>query len=209
MPELICPVPMTGALLRDEYQYDGQKGHGDYTDCVLTNVSSIQGRPLLFQALTNQGVLRDHLPITAFCWKPCEALPLDDAQLWSCFSYHCVCHTIEYLKDLRVKCVLKDSEWRPGTYQFTFDWHSSPMAEDPGEASHKSANFIALDDGNYVALPNNRILWSEPSFITRPLDTDKIPRFKTNTRRWLTERCGKWEHTADNDDFFLHYTEGD
>jgi hypothetical protein len=31
---------------------------------------------------------------------------------------------------------------------------------------HKCAHILALDNGNYAAQPNNRILWSIPSFTT-------------------------------------------
>jgi hypothetical protein len=199
-------VPLVNCLLRDEYQYDMDAAHrGEYTECMIVSASSIEGRPMLFQVLTNQGVLRDHLPITALCWKACEPMSLDDANLWSCFSYEAVAAVIPYLSNLRVRVLLKDRSIKHGTYQFTFDWYGNEAAESPGESGHKSGHFIALDDGNYVIQPNNRILWSEPSFVTRPIDPNNMPPFKTNTRKWLTERGGKWEHTEDNDDFWCHW----
>jgi hypothetical protein len=34
---------------------------------------------------------------------------------------------------------------------------------------HKCGHVLALDNGNYAVMPNNRILWSIPSFTTKHL----------------------------------------
>lgn len=213
MPELLCNVPLVSCLLRDEYQFNFEAGWRSYTPCAIVSVSSIQGRPMLFQCLTNQGVLRDHLPVTAFCHKEvalgdesAHRRALDRLNLWSCFSEKVACLSIEYLKNLRCRVLFKDRSTGPGTYLFTFDWWGTPMSEDPGESAHKSGHFISLDDGNYTIQPNNRIQWFEPSFVTRPFSWNERPGFKVNTRQWLTERSTKM-HTENTDSYWCEWEE--
>jgi len=62
---------------------------------------------------------------------------------------------------------------------------------------------MALDDGNYAAQPNNRIIWSIPSFTVR----DEIPfDWKVQTSDWNVEDSGKWK-TEDSDRFFYDIEE--
>ena len=61
---------------------------------------------------------------------------------------------------------------------------------------------MALDDGNYAAQPNNRIIWNLPSFTVK----NEIPKWKVQTNEWNVEDTGKWQ-TADTDDFFYEIEE--
>ena len=59
---------------------------------------------------------------------------------------------------------------------FTVDWahpESNIVDTDHSEIphEHKCAHILALDNGNYAAQPNNRLIWSIPSFTVR----DEIP----------------------------------
>jgi hypothetical protein len=56
---------------------------------------------------------------------------------------------------------------------------------------------MALDDGNYAAQPNNRILWDITSFTVR----DEVPDWKVQTSDWEVEDMGKWK-TEDTDRYF-------
>ena len=56
---------------------------------------------------------------------------------------------------------------------------------------------MALDDGNYAAQPNNRILWHIPSFTVR----DEIPDWEVNTNYHSVEDSRDWK-TEDTDKFF-------
>jgi hypothetical protein len=68
---------------------------------------------------------------------------------------------------------------------------------------HKCAHIIALENGNYAAQPNNRIIWSIPSFTVR----NEIPRdWKTQTTEWNVEDDSKWK-TEDSDRFFYDIEE--
>ena len=56
---------------------------------------------------------------------------------------------------------------------------------------------MALEDGNYAAQPNNRILWDIPSFTVK----NEIPDWKVQTSEWNVEDTRKWV-TEDTDKFF-------
>jgi hypothetical protein len=54
---------------------------------------------------------------------------------------------------------------------------------------HKSYNFVRLDNGQFAAQPNNRMLVLEPS--SNPPVLLK-PDFRVATRRWSVETDAKW-----------------
>jgi hypothetical protein len=55
---------------------------------------------------------------------------------------------------------------------------------------------LALDNGNYAAQPNNRILWNISSFTT----SKHWPDYKVTTTEWNVENKGFI--TDDTDNFF-------
>ena len=62
---------------------------------------------------------------------------------------------------------------------------------------------MALEDGNYAAQPNNRLIWSIPSFTVK----DEVPYdWKVQTSEWNVEDTGKWK-TEDTDKFFYNIEE--
>ena len=68
---------------------------------------------------------------------------------------------------------------------------------------HKCAHILALENGNYAAQPNNRLIWSIPSFTVR----DDIPYdWKTQTSEWNVEDDSKWR-TENSDKFFYDIEE--
>ncbi len=67
---------------------------------------------------------------------------------------------------------------------------------------HKCAHILALDDGNYAAQPNNRLIWDIPSFTVK----DEIPDWKVQTSEWNVEDTRKWK-TEDTDRFFYNIEE--
>ncbi len=75
---------------------------------------------------------------------------------------------------------------------FTLDWCGSETAEDVGEGGHKNAHILRLDNGCFAAQPNNRMLWYEPAFITRPYASGERPDYVTNSHIWKCEGISKW-----------------
>ena len=68
---------------------------------------------------------------------------------------------------------------------------------------HKCAHVLALEDGNYAAQPNNRIIWSIPSFTVK----DEVPfDWKVQTSEWNVEDDLRWK-TEDSDKFFYNIEE--
>ena len=62
---------------------------------------------------------------------------------------------------------------------------------------------MALEDGNYAAQPNNRIIWSIPSFTVK----NEVPYdWKVQTSEWNVEDDRKWV-AEDTDKFFYNIEE--
>ena len=75
-----------------------------------------------------------------------------------------------YLDGQSGKYIGKDKKWHSGSYLFTVDFahpESNIVDTDHSEIphEHKCAHIMALDDGNYAAQPNNRIIWDIPSLL--------------------------------------------
>ena len=86
---------------------------------------------------------------------------------------------------------------------FTIDSaHSDPntintsVAEVPSE--HKQHNFGKLDNGQFFAQPNNRMLWFEQSLTPKTL---KKPDFQVSSRYYFSEQEEKWAF-GDSTDYF-------
>jgi hypothetical protein len=186
LPTLNTNIPRFYCLLRKEFLYNGRAHQGEFVKVCAFGVASIQGRAIGFHVLTENGATFWRLPIHALCHRDdAPAMPLELLEVWDCFSYEVSAIRFERLHEARVRARLPDKQWYPGTYQFTLDWHGSDDAEDAGDGGHKCAHVIALDNGNYAALPNNCLAWHCPCFIT---PFSEKPDYKTNTRVWKVER---------------------
>ena len=87
-----------------------------------------------------------------------------------------------------------------GEYLFTIDsTHSDPNIINTSvsevfrrKREHKQHNFGKLDNGQFFAQPNNRMLWFEQSLTPKDL---KIPDFQVSTRYFFSEqeeKVGVW-----------------
>ena len=208
MAYLNANIPVIYAQIRREYLYDLKEHHGEVEDCLLFGVASITGRPILFHAIMENGAIFYRLPISAFIQRgfKVEDVPrtrLDQLELWNCFSYYPAITNYDILDGQSGKYIDKDKIWHIGSYLFTVDWahpESNIVDTDHSEnpAEHKCAHILALDDGNYAAPPNNRLIWSIPSFTVK----DEVPRdWKVQTSEWNVEDTSKWK-TEDSDNYF-------
>ena len=195
MAFLVHNLPPMNVFVRKEYLYDLEKGHGEYTPGIWVSVKSTMSKALYFETLlTDYGALFDKLPISAFVWK-IEGhgdLPLDVLQLWDCFDYNLT--VVE--KPLLSNCEFfgKDKKMHPGEYLFTIDnCHSERSTLDQNfsehDPEHKSFNIIQLDNGQFAAQPNNRIIWRDSSLTPEDL---KTPDFKVCTQNYAVEIEPKW-----------------
>ena len=194
MAYLIHPLPPQNDLVRKEYLYDLERGHGEYTPGIWISVKSTQYKALYFETLlTEYGALYDKLPLSAFVWRTDHGdLPLDVLQLWDCFDYNLT--VVE--KPILSRCEFfgKDKQMHPGKYLFTIDnAHSDKSTIDINfsehDPEHKSFNIIQLDNGQFAAQPNNRVIWRDSSLVP-----DKLlrPDFKVCTQNYRVETEPKW-----------------
>ena len=186
MATLNDSIPRFYCFLRKEFLYDGLAHQGEFQNVCVFGVASIKGRALGFHVFTDNGAVIWRLPLHALCHKTdAPNVPLDWLEFWDCFSYELSCTVFDRLQDSRVRVHLKDGSWEGGQYMFTIDWYGDEDSEEVGDGGHKCAHFIALDNGNFVAQPNNRIQWFCPAFVT-PFQSK--PDYLTNTRVWKVER---------------------
>ena len=205
----VANVPYIKCWIKKEYLHDLKKGFGEEpVECVILAVKSMQGRALMFEAyLPEYGACYDKFPISAFVWKKDydkdNQLSLGQLALWDGFSYDIQVWSKRLLKNCDVKIFIKDVGLVGGEYLFTIDsCHSDPnlintsVAEVPAE--HKQHNFGKLDNGQFFAQPNNRMLWYEQSLTPKEL---KTPDFQVSSRYFFSEQEEKWAF-GDTEDYF-------
>jgi hypothetical protein len=209
MSYLNANIPPIYCKIRREYLYDLREHKGETEDCVVFGLGSISGRALLFHCLLTNGAIYWRLPISAFIQRgsgsalhstQMEYQDLEDLQLWNSFSYYPSVTVFDFLKGQRCKYFSKNKTYY-GEYLFTVDWaHPESNISDTEHSEipdqHKCGHVLALDNGNYAVQPNNRILWSIPSFTTSSL----VPDYKVQTTIWNVENKGLV--TEDTDKFF-------
>jgi hypothetical protein len=211
MSYLNANIPPIYCKIRREYLYDLREHKGETEDCVVFGLGSISGRALLFHCLLTNGAIYWRLPISAFLQRgsgstlyqrDMEHQDLEDLQLWNSFSYYPSITVFDFLKGQRCKYFSKNkNKVYHGEYLFTVDWaHPEPNISDTEHSEipdqHKCGHVLALDNGNYAVQPNNRILWSIPSFTTSSF----VPDYKVQTTYWNVENKGLV--TDDTDKFF-------
>jgi hypothetical protein len=122
------------------------------------------------------GAIYYRLPISAFFQKRFHRsevpdMSVDELQLWNCFSYYPAVTTFDFLGGQRGKFMGKNKKEYHGEYLFTIDW-AHPDSNFSIQNILKFLKNISvriywnLDNGNYAAQPNNRILWNIPSYTT-------------------------------------------
>ena len=195
MAFLVHSLPLQSVYVRKEFLYDHESGHGEFTPGIWISVKSTEAKALYFETLlTDYGALYDKLPISAFVWKTDhgELLPLDVLQLWDCFDYDIT--VIQ--KPILSRCEFfgKDRNMHPGEYCFTIDnAHRDKNYLDTNfsehDPEHKSFNVIKLDNGQFAAQPNNRVIWRDSSLTPENLLT---PDFKVCTQNYKVETEPKW-----------------
>ena len=210
MAFLVANLPPLKVLVKKEYLYDFEKGHGELVEGVWISVKSIQGRALYFETyLPEYAALYDKLPISAFVHKKTDLnLDLEELELWDAFSYHITVIEKTSLAGVRCKYLAPSKKWYYGVYLFTIDnCHADSnllngnYSEVPSE--HKSFNILQLDNGHFAAQPNNRVLFYDKSLT--PSET-KAPDFKVSTIEYSVEELSKWT-AGDDTNFFYEFKE--
>jgi len=180
------------------YQHDSRDG---LQDVIVFGAQSVSGKALTFHVMTEEGAVRSRVPVHMLAWKELtEEFPLDYLQLWDCFGYNISTTVYDYLSQSRVKVVFKDGNIRWGNYMMTFDWYNNAFSEEPTQ--YKAAHLIKLDNGQFALQPNNRLIWKDMSFITKPFP--EKPDWKVDDKDWICESVSdRWVmNKGDENQFF-------
>ena len=196
MSYLNANVPPIYCKVRKEYLYDLKKHQGESSDCVIFGISSIPGRAILFNIMLSNGACFWRLPISAFFQKSYDRAKVPDMQvheleLWNSLSYYPSVTHFSFLEGKRGKYLGLDKKFYHGHYLFTIDWahpDSNTLYVEHSEIpdEHKCAHILALDNGNYAAQPNNRILWRVTHYTT----DNSWPDYEVQTTIWDSENKG-------------------
>lgn len=197
-------IPTFNCYIRDEYMYDHEKGHGEFSVCDVHSVASLERRVPLFECLLENGVNWTRRPIHAFCWKKdAPKHELNIHMYWDCFSAYIDVQRRNRLANCRADLIDYKGVWRRGTYMFTLDWSFENKAgmldvnfsEDP---EHKCGHVFKMDDGNFFIYPNNRIVWMDDAYISNRLT--KNPGYKIDQTFYTVENS---RDTQTSDDSYM------
>lgn len=168
---------------------------GKYYKVMAFAVQSVAGKILTFHVLTDFGMMRSRVPISALYWKePEKEIPYDYLQLWDCFSENVAVTEYDFLCEKRCQVILKDGTKAWGEHTgINVDWYRNAYSDMPNQ--YKSGHLIALDSGHYALMPNNRILFKDMNFVTAPFPCDPktfkvdndLPSVETQSDRWVTD----------------------
>ena len=175
--------------MRNEYLFNHEKGHREYTLCDVHSVASIEKRVPLFEAYLTNGVNWTRRPITAFCWKKSEPVLLEEAMYWDCFSPYIDVNVRIRMKGLRAKLITPSNEKKWGEYMMTLDWGwenkamiDTNFSETP---EHKCGHMFKMDNGNFYIYPNNRIIWHDDAWVENLISSN--PGYKIDLTTYSVE----------------------
>ena len=195
MAYLNANLPIINCLIRTEFLFNHEKGHGEFTPADVHSVASIQGRSPLFEAFLENGVNWTRRPIHAFAWnKKAEVLPLTEHIYWDCFSDYVDVKVRERLGGLRADLISVTGVKRQGLYLFTIDWsHQDKNMVDTGFSEtpeHKCGHVFKMDNGNYFIYPNNRIIWMDRAWTLNRIESN--PGYKIDMNIYSVESEGNF-----------------
>ena len=91
-------IPVLTCFIRNEYLYNHESGHGDFTLADVHSVASVEKRVPLFEAFLENGVNWTRRPINAFCWKKeAPVYPLTYHMFWDSFSPYIAKQWVDWL----------------------------------------------------------------------------------------------------------------
>lgn len=189
-------LPTFTCFIRDEYMFNHEKGWHEYTLCDVHSVASLEKRVPLFEAFLENGVNWTRRPITAFCWKKdAPVYPLNIHMYWDCFSPYIDVQIRNRMANLRAELIDHGGIKHSGVYMFTMDWAwenkgilNTNFSETP---EHKCAHMFKMDDGNFFAYPNNRIIWYDDAWTKNRINTN--PGYKIDMNEYSVENSRRIE----------------
>jgi hypothetical protein len=166
------------------------------TECVIFGATSIPARCLHFSVMLDTGAQWARIPLHMLGWQRGDMRhKLQDLQVWDCMGWDFEVITYDYLREMECE-VLMGEKRVPGRYWVTVDHTDNPYSNHPPQ--HKTFVLVKLLDGSgqIAAMPNNRILWRDPSFV----DQKELPRYRTMAATtWHCEQQDIQKHAITKD----------
>jgi hypothetical protein len=189
-------LPTFTCLIRNEYLFNHEQGWDEYTLCDVHSVASLEKRVPLFEAFLENGVNWTRRPITAFCWKPNAPVHnLNVHMYWDCFSPYVDVQIRNRLANLKAELIDFRGNKHSGIYMFTMDWSwenkavlNTNFSETP---EHKCAHMFKMNDGNFFAYPNNRIIWHDDAWTKNRITGN--PGYKIDMNEYSVENSRQVE----------------
>jgi hypothetical protein len=196
MPYLNSNIPTITCFIKNEFLFNHEKGHGEFTLADVHSVASIQKRIPLFEAFLENGVNWTRRPINAFVWKKdAEKLLLSEYIYWDCFSNYVDVQVRERLSGLSADLISISGVKRRGAYMFTLDWaHENRNMLDTNFSEtpeHKCGHVFKMDNGNYFIYPNNRIIWIDNAWTFNRIESN--PGYKIDMTIYSIENKNNYE----------------
>ena len=190
-------IPTITCYIRNQFLFNHETGHGEYTLADVHSVASMEKRSPLFEAFLENGVNWTRRPISAFCWKKdAPVYPLEMHMYWDCFSPYIDVQVRNRMAGLRAQLIDYKGKKHEGTYMFTLDWSwenkagvmDTNFSETP---EHKCGHVFKMDDGNFFIYPNNRIIWYDDAWTFNRIS--KNPGYKIDMTVYSVENKRKLE----------------
>jgi hypothetical protein len=170
MSYLNSSIPTVIGYLDTSFLYNEKPNsfpENDFLPVEIFSVCSIPRRCLMFSVMTEMGSQHARVPIhylRSEINSNNKIYSLDWLQLWDSFSPYFSVNRLDYIKNSSCRVLLKDKTLVKGKYLFTIDWCNGPDYEfgySEIAGGHKCAHVLELENGQYAAQPNNRIIWSD------------------------------------------------
>ena len=191
---LNADIPSFKALVRKSYFTKNKKDSEVFLNVYVFGLQSCSGKILTFHVMTDNGMVRNRVPISKIYTKiPENDIPFNFKQLWDCFSVNVAVIEYDFLSYHRAQIALRDGTKVWGTYMFTVDWYNNPYSDEPSD--YKCGHIFKADDGYLLCQPNNRIFWKDSNWVTKTLPEDlkqfkvdtELPSVENQSDRWITE----------------------
>lgn len=202
---LIHPTPQTWCYLDTIFLFDQiPSGYPFSERCIIVSVKARCGYDLEFQVLTERGVLRDKLPVSAL--EAAQTPPLieqEKLQRWSCPSDYL---TVVQLPLGTGKFISDGSQF---VYHWTVDFHHCGAELDLGDSQipeeHKCMHFIeCVETQRFYLMPNNCLLFDHSTLVTKQMKSN--PGYKVAKKDYSVER---FRNNNMNDDTLQFYDIGE
>lgn len=168
---------------------------GEFEPAVIFGVTSIPSRCLHFSVLCESGAQWARIPIHMLRHeRPKDSAPrhpLPDLQCWDCHGWDFSVVQYDYLREMACRYRTPDGREIPASYWFTLDHTDNGFSQYPPE--HKCYHLLLLEDGSgqIAAMPNNRIVWDDKSWMKAGHPMDYVVMHPTT---WHAENAWRNPH---------------